>query len=59
MSLFCLRYNLPSNLSYKSHQILKLKRFLFRLAVGSAQSIEAMCKVDNKTEVGVAPTAML
>ena len=34
---------LPWNLQYKSHQIPKLKCFLYPLAVDFAQSIEARC----------------
>ena len=39
-----------------SHQIPKLKCFLYPLAVVFAQSIEARCQVENEDVVGAAPT---
>ena len=48
----------PSNLWYRSHQIPSLKCFSSRHAVLSAQSIEAMCYVDNEDVVGAAPTGV-
>ena len=45
-----------SEYSKKSHQILKLKCFLYPLAVVFAQPIEARCSVDNEDVVGAAPT---
>ena len=47
---------LPSNLEYEVHQIPKLKCFFSRLAVVSAQSIVASCKVENEDVVGAVPT---
>ena len=41
--LYPMHYELPSNLEHKSHQIPTLKCFSSRLAVASAQSIEARC----------------
>ena len=38
------------------HQITKLKLFLCRLAVVSAQSIKARYQVENEDVVGAAPT---
>ena len=43
-------------LKYKLHQIPKLKCFLYPLAAVFAQSIEAMCLVENEDVVWAAPT---
>ena len=69
--LWTLQYNVPwrpgdalvdaiirvsYNVSYKTHQIPKLKCFSSRLAVVFAQYIKARCFVENKYVVGAAPT---
>ena len=48
----------PSNLWYRFHQISSLKCFSSRRAILSAQSIEAMCYVENEDVVGAAPTGV-
>ena len=44
------------NISYKAHQIQKLKCFSSRLVVVFDQSIEARCQVKVEDVVGAAPT---
>ena len=52
-NIVCLAYLI---VAWEMHQIAKLKCISSCLAVVCAQSIEAMCSVDNEDVVGAAPT---
>ena len=46
----------PSSLWYKAHQIPTLEIFSYCLAAVLAESLEAICQVENGDVVGAAPT---